>query len=270
MSSTPENMNLIGLGTVSVVRSGKPILDSVTWTVAAGEHWVVLGPNGAGKTTLAGILAGRTDVDAGDVTLLGSSADDHHAAELAARVGFASSEVGERLLPNETVLSVVLTAAWGQSVHFGEEYEDDDEQRGTFLLEALGMGALTHRPYGTLSEGEKRRVLIARALMADPELLVLDEPTAGLDLGGREILLQALNEIMTAPSSPNVILITHELEEIGPEFTHALLLQEGRVYQAGPIGEVLTGANLTEVFGVNLEVKQQHGRWWAFSADTAP
>lgn len=254
---------LFELSDVTVTRAGKPLLDAVNWVPRLGQHWVVLGPNGAGKTTLAGILAGRVEPTSGAVTILGYGSDDVEGADLASRVGFASAEVGDRLLPSETAISVILTSAWGQALSFSEEYDPEDVERAHNLMEALGIDCLSDHPYGTLSEGERRRVLIARALMADPEILILDEPTAGLDLGGRETLLLALAEIMDAPSSPSVILITHELEEIGPQFTHALLLNSGAVAAAGPLTDVITDQNLTDVFGLPVQVTRHDGRWWA-------
>lgn len=251
------------LDSVTVNRQGKNILEEVSWRITPGQHWVILGPNGAGKTTLARLLAGREQLTSGSIQLLGQGLGEHEALDLASRVGFASAEVGARISAQETTLQAVLSSAWGQSASFGEGYEQLDEERGKDLLHALGVGDFADRVFASLSEGERRRVFLARALMPDPELLILDEPTAGLDLAGTEILVSALAEIMASPQSPSTILITHELEEIGPGFTHALLLRDGKSVAQGPIDQVLTGENLTAAFGLPLKVGREDGRWWA-------
>lgn len=267
MSSTAASANpLVRVEAARVDRAGQSILQDINWQILPGEHWVIVGPNGAGKTTLARLLTGRDYLSAGTIEVLGEDLDQHSAQDLASRVGFASVEVGQRLGVQDSVLEVVLSSAWGQSTSFGEEYEAPDRERAADLLAALGVGALADRSFASLSEGERRRVLLARALMADPEILILDEPTAGLDLGGREILLTALTEIMGAPTAPTTIMITHELEEIGPKFTHALLLRAGQVVGAGPIAEMLTGPNLSTAFDLSLQVSQDQGRWRAIAA----
>ncbi len=257
---------LFALENVTVTAAGNVVLTDVSWRADPGQHWVIVGPNGAGKTTLARLIVGRVRAKAGSVSVLGTRSEDHVAADRASRVGFASVEVGQVIPPHEKVLDVVLSSAWGQSVTFGEEYQDVDSGRAMDLMAALGVQDLAGRTFASLSEGERRRVLLARALMPDPELLILDEPTAGLDLAGREILVAALGEIMNGPSSPGVVLITHELEEIGDHFTHAMLLTEGQVTAAGPIEETLTSENLSAAFGIELQVSRVDGRWMATSA----
>lgn len=259
----PASAPLISLENATVSRGEQQILDGVTWTVLPGQQWVILGPNGSGKSTLARLLAGGESLQSGEAQLLDGQIDGFSETDLASRVGLASVDVGKRLLGAEKVIDAVLTAAWGQTIRFEEEYEDFDVGRAQDLLDALGVGHLAQRQLGTLSEGERRRVLLARSLMTDPELLILDEPTAGLDLGGRETLVEALQEITGAPQSPAVVLITHELEVIPPEFTHALLLRGGKVVTAGPIADALTEENLSEAFGMPLRVENRAGRWWA-------
>ncbi|WP_099333162.1 ABC transporter ATP-binding protein [Actinomyces minihominis] len=254
---------LIDLQGVSLRRGRAEILRDVTFTVNPGENWVILGPNGAGKTTLARLVAARDYPSAGTANVLGSDTSGEEATYLASRVGVASADTRERISASDIVEDVVLSAGWGQTVQFGEEYEDDDRSRARDLLAALGVGELAQRRFGTLSEGERQRVSIARALMPDPEVVILDEPTAGLDLGARETLVMALTEIMAAPKAPAIILITHEIEEISPGFTHAALIKDGTVAAAGPIGEVLTNENLSSAFGLPLEVTNEDGRWWA-------
>lgn len=255
--------NLIELNGVTLRRGRSRILRDVDFQVGPGENWVILGPNGAGKTTLARLIAARDYPTTGTVSVLGSDTSGEESTYLASRVGVASQDTRDRISGADVVRDVVLSAAWGQTTRFTEEYEENDRSRADDLLAALGIGALAERPYGSLSEGEKQRVSIARALMADPEVVILDEPTAGLDLGARETLVLALEEIMAGPGSPAVVLITHEIEEIAPGFTHVALMKNGSVTKAGPIGEVLTGDNLTQTFGLPLEVARENGRWWA-------
>ncbi len=248
----------------AVVRKGNTdILKGVNFRMMPGEHWVLLGPNGAGKTTLARLISGREWPVEGQVEVLGDSTGIQDPSYLASRVGVASADVRDRLGPSVRVMDAVLPASWGADTRFVEEYVEEDVARAADLLAALGLAGFEDRLFGTLSEGEKQRVSIARALMADPEMVVLDEPTAGLDLGARETLLLALTDIMADPATPGVVLITHELEEIPEGFTHVALLQEGRLAKQGPIEQMLTDDNLSEVFGLPLQVDRRDGRWWA-------
>lgn len=251
------------LENVGFERLGSRILSDVTLTFDEGQHWVLLGPNGAGKTTVAKLIAAREFPTEGIVRVLGEDTRDAQSVYLASRVGFASADVRDRLRPTDTALALVLAAAWGQTATFSETYEGSDRERAQDLLAALGVADLADRQFGTMSEGERQRVTIARALMSDPEIVILDEPTAGLDLGARETLVVALRDLMADPATPTMILITHELEEIAPGFTHAALLSEGRVVKSGLIEEVITGDNLTTAFGLELQVDRAHGRWWA-------
>lgn len=254
---------LVELREATVVRAEQAILDGVSWAIRPGEHWVILGPNGAGKTTIARVVSGSDHLDRGEIDILGFPAGEHNPVDLAGRVGLSSIDVWQRLLSAEKVIDVVVCAAWGQTIRFDEDYDDADLGRAQDLLDVLGIGALGNRPISTLSEGERRRVLLARALMTDPEVLILDEPTAGLDLGGRETLVTALKEIMGNVNSPAVVLTTHELEAIGKYFTHALILCQGRVVASGPIFDVLTDQNLSDAFGLDLRVSRRDGRWQA-------
>ena len=248
---------------VSVVREGVRILDAVRWTVEDGERWVVLGPNGAGKTTLLQVAAARLQPTSGTVDLLDERLGRVDVFELRPRIGLASAALAEQIPGSERVRDVVLTASYAVVGRWREAYDPVDVARATTLLSALGAAALTDRRFGTLSEGERKRVQIARALMSDPELLLLDEPAAGLDLGGREDLVLRLSAIAADPTSPALVLVTHHVEEIPPGFTHALLLRQGRVVAAGPLADVLTPAWLTATFGVPLVVERHGGRWSA-------
>lgn len=255
--------HVLDLAGVHLRRGAKEILRDVHWTVREGERWVVLGGNGAGKTTLLQLAAGRMHPSGGTVDVLGSRLGRVDVFELRPRIGFASSTLADRIPVAESVRSVVLTAAYGITGRWREEYEAPDQDRATALLRAFGVDHLADRRFGTLSEGERKRVQIARSLMTDPELLLLDEPAAGLDLGGREELVEALAELAGDARSPVLVLVTHHVEEIPPGFTHLLLLRGGEVHAAGPLEQTLTGENLSGAFGLDLVVEQTSGRWTA-------
>jgi iron complex transport system ATP-binding protein len=257
---------VLDLQGVSIRRGAKTILDTVTWQVRDGERWVVLGRNGAGKTTLLQIAAGRMHPTSGTADLLGERMGRVDVFELRQRIGLASSALADRIPPGERVRDVVLTAAYGMTGRWRETYEEPDEQRATDLMAAFGVADLADRTFGTLSEGERKRAQIARSLMVDPELLLLDEPAAGLDLGGREELVAALAELASDPRSPVLILVTHHVEEIPPGFTHLLLLRDGQVHAAGPLDEVLDDEQLSAAFGLPLTVERHQGRWAARAA----
>ena len=248
---------------VSVLRDGATLLDDVGWTVRDSERWVVLGPNGAGKTTLLQIAGAALFPSSGTVDLLGERFGATDLGELRTRVGLSSSALADRVPPNEKALDVVVTAAYGVLGRWSERYDDGDVSRAQDLLGRTGLRAFADRRFGTLSEGERKRVLLARALMTDPELLLLDEPAAGLDLGAREALLRLLTRLSTAPDSPPTVLVTHHVEEVPIGTTHALLLARGRVVAAGPVGEVLTAPLLSRAFGLPLTVTQSDGRFAA-------
>lgn len=248
---------------VSVRRGNKVIVKDVDWEVDDGERWVILGPNGAGKTTVIQLAAGRMYPTRGTVSVLGERLGAVDVSELRTRVGLASAALAERIPGTERVLDVVLTAAYGMTGRWREEYEESDLARGRDLLAAFGVGALEGRRFATLSEGERKRVQVARSLMSDPELLILDEPASGLDLGGREVLLRALGELADDPHAPILVLVTHHVEEIPPGFTHALLMRDGQVEAAGELGEVMTSEHLSRTFGLGLEVEHRDGRFTA-------
>ena len=258
--------DLLTLTNATCTRNGRAILDAVDWSTAPGQHWVILGPNGAGKTTLVRAAAGRTTLDQGEAAFARTPVARIDAAELATRIGFASAALASRIRPSSTVRDAVRSASWGVHVSFTEQYDDVDDRRADDLLSAFGVGALADRRFSTLSQGEAQRVLLARALMTDPEVLVLDEPTAGLDLGARETLIGALDEIIAGPCAPQVILVTHQVEEIPAGITHAAIMRDGRISASGPIDEVLTADALSDAFGLALAVGRVDDRWWARAA----
>ncbi|HEY6795596.1 MAG TPA: ABC transporter ATP-binding protein [Kineosporiaceae bacterium] len=255
--------DVLDLDGVTVVRGGSVLLDEVTWRVAEGERWVVLGPNGAGKTTLLQIAGARIHPTRGRVAVLGEELGRVDVFELWPRIGLSSAVFAESLPAHEKVADVVLTAAFAVSGRWRERYEDLDERRSGDLLKAFGVAHLADRTFGTLSEGERKRVQLARSLMTDPELLLLDEPAAGLDLGGRETLVVDLAELAGDRRSPVLVLVTHHVEEIPPGFTHMLLLRSGRTVASGVLQDVLTDDNLSETFEVPLEVRRIGNRWTA-------
>ena len=260
----PEPTDLVISVDSAVVRRGRSLLlRDVTFQVELDERWVVLGPNGAGKTTLLNLISGRMHPTSGTVDLLGERLGRVDIFELRPRIGLATAQLAEQIPGDETVANVVITAAWSVLGRWNEEYDPVDEQRARALLGQLGMAELADRTYGTLSEGERKRTQIARALMTDPELLLLDEPAAGLDLGARESLVQRLSELAYDPDAPALVLVTHHVEEIPPGFTHALLISDGGVVAAGLIDETLTSENLTKTFGVNLELTKNADRYTA-------
>lgn len=248
---------------VTVVREGATLLADVDWVVREGERWAVLGPNGAGKTTLLAVAAASLFPSAGSVELLGERFGEVDLAELRTRVGLSSASLNDRVPPQEKAVDVVVTAAHGVIGRWLEGYDASDLARATALMARVGMRAFVDRRFGSLSEGERKRVLLARALMTDPELLLLDEPAAGLDLGAREALLRLLARLSASDGAPPSVLVTHHVEEIPAGTTHALLLSRGRVVAAGPIAEVLTGPLLTQAFGIPLQIASADGRWMA-------
>ena len=255
--------NVVQLTDVSVVRDGKPILDSVTWSVDDDQRWVVLGPNGAGKTTLLQIVAAMLHPTSGKAEILEEQLGSVDVFELRPMIGFASTAMARRLPKNETVLDVVMTAAYSVTGRWHEEYEDIDSRRAQRVLAEWKLDHLAERKFGTLSDGEQKRVQIARSVMTDPELLLLDEPAASLDLGAREELLQLLGGYARAETSPAFVMVTHHVEEIPVGFTHVLLLADGKVTAAGPLAEALTSENLSETFGLPIEVTETDGRYAA-------
>ncbi|MGM7665937.1 ABC transporter ATP-binding protein [Microbacterium sp. A93] len=246
-----------------VRRDGRNIIDHVTWQVAHDQRWVVLGPNGAGKTTLLQLADTLMHPTEGTVTVLGEMLGRTDVFELRPRIGFASSAMAKRIPSDETVLNVVLTAAYSVMGRWNEQYENIDERRALRVLGEWKLDHLADRTFGTLSDGEQKRVQIARAVMTDPELLLLDEPTASLDLGAREELLSLLSGYASSPTTPAMVMVTHHVEEIPVGFTHVLLIRDGSIVAAGPIAETLTADALTEAFGMPILLTSDEGRYAA-------
>ena len=260
--STPPDPAL-ELVDVSVSLGGRPVLDRVSWRIRPGERWVVLGRNGCGKTTLLRIASLNLHPSSGTVDVLGERLGRTDVRPLRARIGLASAAMADKLRPDLVAADAVMTARYGALEPWWHTYTDADRERARALLDQLRVGYAADQPFGTLSSGERQRVQLARMLMNDPGILLLDEPTAGLDLGGREDLVDALSDLATGPASPPMALVTHHVEEIPPGFTHCLLLRAGRVMAAGSLADILDEPNLSSCFEHDLVLDLEDGRWRA-------
>jgi iron complex transport system ATP-binding protein len=256
---------VLELRDVAVRRGDRTILGPLTFAIKPSERWVVLGPNGAGKSTLIQILATRIFPTAGSVHLLDQEMGKVDLSELRTRIGICGALISEDIPADEKVRDVVLTAAYAVLGRWNEAYDLWDESRAVALLTTFGVREFAERAYGTLSEGERKRVQISRALMADPELLLLDEPASGLDLGGREDLLNRFSTFASDPSAPASILVTHHIEEIPAGTTHALLLKDGAIAVSGPIGDVITSEHISAIFELPITVVREGERFFARS-----
>jgi iron complex transport system ATP-binding protein len=254
---------VIGMTGVDVVRGQTHLLRGVDWTVEADHRWVVLGPNGAGKTTLLQLAAAQMHPTRGEVRLLGETLGAVDVFELRPRIGLTSAALAQRIMPAEKTGDIVVSAGYAVIGRGRERYDVHDLTRAGMLMQQWGIADYAHRPFGTLSEGERKRTQIARALMPDPELLLLDEPGAGLDLGGREDLVARLSDLARYHYAPARVLVTHHVEEIPPGYNHAMLLRGGEVVAAGPADDVLTDEALSETFGLALSLSRSNGRFTA-------
>ena len=254
---------VVELAGVSIVRNGSTLINNIDWEVDESDRWVVIGPNGAGKTTLLQVISAQIHPSSGVAGVLGEVLGTVDVFELRPRIGLTSAALAERIPRGERVHDVVVSASYAVVGRWREQYDDLDHERADELLAQLRIEGLAHRTFGTLSEGERKRVQIARALMTDPELLLLDEPAAGLDLAGRETLVNTLGELAQDDYAPASILVTHHVEEIPSGITHAMLLKAGKIVAAGPLRETLTGENLTKAFDVELSLVEDDGRWAA-------
>jgi iron complex transport system ATP-binding protein len=254
---------LIDFAKVTLRRNGRLLVGPVTWSVELDERWVVVGPNGAGKTSLLRIAAAMEHPSSGTAYVLGERLGRVDMSELRARIGLSSAALAQRVPDDEIVRDLVVSAGYSVLGRWREKYDDVDYERALDMLESVGGEHLADRTYGTLSEGERKRVLIARSLMTDPELLLLDEPAAGLDLGGREELVARLSDLALDPDAPAMVLVTHHVEEIPPGFSHCLILSEGAVVDAGLLTDVLTAENLSTAFGQSIALDIIDGRYFA-------
>jgi iron complex transport system ATP-binding protein len=254
---------VVHMSGVGVRRGTTHLLRDVDWDVELDERWVVLGANGAGKTTLLRLAAAELHPTTGQVDVLGERLGRVDVIELRTRIGFCSAALLARVPPREKVLDIVVSAGYAILGRWREDYEQLDTGRAEELCKSLGIAHLVDREFATLSEGERKRTLIARALMTDPELLLLDEPAAGLDLGGREDLVARLSELARDADAPATILVTHHVEEIPPGFTHLLLVRDGAVVAQGLLDDVLTSDNLSATFDQRLDLERIGDRYFA-------
>jgi len=259
--------SIVRLSGVSVIRKGKPILDDVDFVVGPGERWVLLGPNGAGKTTLLSVAGMRLLPTKGSVEVLGARAGRTDARAMRQRVAFVSQSLLRQLRPSMSAFEAVISGRHAALETWWHDYTPDDSKRALELLDQAGLGGCEEREFGLLSEGERQQVLLARALMSEPELLLLDEPAAGLDLAARERLISRLSGLAADASTPPLVLVTHHTEEIPPGMSHAALMREARVVKSGPIREVLTDDDLSACFGVRVHLESVGDRWFARSSD---
>jgi iron complex transport system ATP-binding protein len=251
---------------VSLIRDGTAILTGVHWGVGEADRWVILGPNGAGKTTLLQLAAALIHPTGGRLTVLEEQIGHTDLFALRPRIGFASTAMARRIPAGERVLDVVMTAAHSVTGRWNEQYDDVDERRASRVLREWKLDRFEHRRFGSLSDGEQKRVQIARAIMTDPELLLLDEPAASLDLGAREELLELLGNFASSADSPAMIMVTHHVEEIPAGFTHGLLIAGGEVTASGPLDDVITAEHLSQTFGIPLQVHRDGHRFAARAA----
>ena len=254
---------LIDFRNVLLRRGDQVLVGPLDWAVELDERWVIIGPNGAGKTSLLRIAAATEHPSSGVAYVLGERLGRVDVSELRARIGLSSSVLAQRVPTDEVVRDLVVSAGYAVLGRWRERYDDVDYRRAVDMLESLGAEHLVDRTYGTLSEGERKRVLIARALMTDPELLLLDEPAAGLDLGGREELVARLTDLAADPDAPALVLVTHHVEEVPPGFSHCLVLSEGQVVASGLLPDVLTAENLSTAFGQEIALDVVDGRYFA-------
>lgn len=254
---------LIDFAKVTLRRNGRLLVGPVTWSVELDERWVIIGPNGAGKTSLLRMAAAMEHPSSGTAYVLGERLGRVDMSELRSRVGLSSAALSQRVPDDETVRDLVVSAGYAVLGRWREQYDDMDYVQAVDMLESVGAEHLAERTFGTLSEGERKRVLIARSLMTDPELLLLDEPAAGLDLGGREELVARMSDLAADPDAPALVLVTHHVEEIPPGFSHCLILSEGHVVASGLLTDVLTAENLSTAFGQSIALDYIDGRYFA-------
>jgi iron complex transport system ATP-binding protein len=248
---------------VAVRRSGRTILGPLDWAVLPGERWVVIGPNGSGKTTLLSVVGLTLWPTAGTVDVLGARYGRIDSRDLRRRIGAAGTAIESMLRDDLTPVDLVMTARHAATEPWWHVFTDADRDRARGLLDDLGLERVADHRYGTLSAGERRRVSIARALMPDPDLLLLDEPAANLDLGARETLVRDLARLAAGTRPAAIVLVTHHVEEIPPGFDHGLVLSDGRIVAAGPLDDVLRDGALGRAFGLPIVVGRQDGRTWA-------
>jgi iron complex transport system ATP-binding protein len=256
-SELPTILQVAGLG---IRRDGVNILRDLNWSVRRGQHWVMLGANGSGKTSLLSALTGYLMPTTGEITVLGETYGESDWRELRKKIGLVSSALRQMMADGEIALESVVSGKYAMIDYWGQ-VRSADRVQARRLLRQVECAYLAERSWSVLSQGERQRVLIARALMAQPKLLILDEPCAGLDPAAREQFLQFLQRLGKKPGAPTLVLVTHHVDEIMPVFSHVLLLRKGRVLAAGKKIPVLTAANLAQTFAAPVKLTRQAGRY---------
>ena len=260
----PPVLQLTG---VNFIREEKSLLHEINLEIKRHERWVILGPNGSGKTTLSRLAGLYLHPSQGTIDVLGRRLGQTDVRELRKHLGFTSTAIVKMVNSNLAARDVVVTGRTAALAPYWHTYTDADRKKAQHLLERFRCGHLLHSAFGSLSSGEQQRVLLARTLMADPALLILDEPTAGLDLGGREDLIALLARLATESSGPAMMMVTHHVDEIPPGFNNVLLLRKGRLFASGKTEDMLTASRLSECFGLTLHVEKRNGRWSSWAAE---
>ena len=261
-----DSQPIVRVEHVSVVKDGTPLIEDISWEIGPGERWILFGANGSGKTTLLEVVSSYLYPTRGSVSLFGEPIKRADVRRLRPRIGYVGPAPSQFVRSHLRSIDIVITGLHASFLDTRwHTYEDDDWDRAAECLRTLHAGRLADREFGTMSEGEKKRVLIARSLMASPELLLLDEPGSGLDLGARERLIDSLVSLAGAGNAPPIVLVTHHVEEIPPGFEHVLVLAGGRAIGAGRIGDVMTADTLSRTFDMPLEIERRDGRWRAWA-----
>ncbi len=253
---------------VGVTIDGNPVLSDVTWSVDPGQHWALLGPNGGGKSTAMRVAGLQLHPSVGELRVLGHLLGRIDIRPLRARIGVSSAALVDQLRGSLSAEEIVRCGRFGALEPWWHSYDPDDTKRAESLLDQVGLADYGARSFSTMSSGERQRVLLARTLMPEPELILLDEPTAGLDFGGREELVGALEALAADPSAPPSVLVTHRVEDLPGSTTHLAAIRDGRMVAAGPIATTLTADLLSEVFALPVELSH-HGDRWAARAKTS-
>lgn len=260
MAAKTKKQSVLKIEGLGIIRGTTRILRNVDWEIMRGEHWVILGGNGSGKTSLLSALTGYFSATEGEIALLGEHFGESDWRELRTKIGVVSSSVRLMMEESETALETVVTGKYAMIDYWGK-VKPADAKRARAILKSIDCGYLASRPWSVLSQGERQRVLIGRALMGDPELLILDEPCAGLDPVAREHFMQFVNRLGRQSNAPTLVLVTHHVEEIMPVFTHVMLLRDGTVLDTGKKREMLTAKKLTEAFRTKVRPVEQGGRY---------